>query len=110
FIELPKDRFELKKLVLIQTIIQELRTTVTFAKENQIPCFLNAFTDRKPQKISDHNDLFVIELYMKNAVYSPRPRNIKEALDLRENPRIVEWRTKINEWATQLSNGNLKKK
>jgi hypothetical protein len=50
-------------------------------------------------------NLAIVKFYFENQVEVPSPASFSEALDLRANPRIEVWRTKIRSWSEELRTG-----
>jgi len=108
FTEYPsQDRVVTADTVVVSVILQEIRTVLTFAREQGVPAFASLLAHwpgarRIPSK---NEDKTVLELYFDTAVQTPRPRNIDEALTMREHPRIQKWRDTMREWSARMAAG-----
>jgi hypothetical protein len=51
------------------------------------------------------DDLAIVKFYFENQVEVPSPASFSDALDLRGDPRIEAWRTKIGSWSKELRTG-----
>jgi hypothetical protein len=49
----------------------------------------------------------VISIYFNNSLVCPSPRSLRDAIQLKENKLIGEWRQKVLAWTEDLSNGKL---
>ena len=49
----------------------------------------------------------VLRVYFQAAIHTPKLRSIQDALELRGNRRIEQWRSVMREWTLQLSKGEI---
>ena len=83
--------------------------TVQFAAHN-IPTFSHIDIKGAPPKTTEADRVFedsdaalrVIRIYFKDQIRVPAPDTFSQALDLRENARILEWRNKVRQWSNDL--------
>lgn len=106
---LVKDKEVASRVVAVSVILQELRSVMLTARENGIPAITFALDQwpTSPSTAADEDSLAVLRLYFQEAVHTPKLRNIQEALELRQNPRIEQWRSVMREWTLQLSKGEI---
>jgi hypothetical protein len=53
-------------------------------------------------------DLTVAKFYFANQVRVLSPETFSQAADIRDNPRIQDWRTKVHAWSQRLTAGTIK--
>jgi hypothetical protein len=88
--------------------------TVQFAT-NDISTFSHIDIKAPPSGAPESNKLFhdadtelrIIRLYFKDQVRVPAPDTFSQALDLRQNARILQWRNQIQQWSKDLRGGNI---
>jgi hypothetical protein len=104
----PRQDEVAKRVVNVSAILQELRSVVNVARIKGMPAVSPVLDGWDGQTtLPDDDKLVVLKLYFDNAIYSPKPRSINEALDLRSHPRIQQWRSTMREWSTLLSKGSI---
>jgi len=107
---LAKEQALGNQVVAVSAILQELRSVMNIARKRGIPAVSSALDQWNGATVIPADDqLAVLQLYFNSAIYSPKPRSIKEALDLRSHPRIEKWRSTMREWSSQLSKGSMTK-
>jgi hypothetical protein len=102
---------ERRDSIVLHAILQEIRTVLLDAYKRGVPAVSNALRNwpTATQELSEDSQV-VLNLYFDNAVYSPNPGTIDEALEMRNLPRVTKWRKTMREWADLLSRGELTSK
>ena len=106
---LQKEKELASRVVAVSVILQELRSIMLTARENGIPAVTFALDQwpTSPPSTTAEDSMAVLRLYFESAVHTSKPRNIQEALELRQNRRIEQWRCVMREWTLQLSKGEI---
>lgn len=98
---------------LLQMLVAEACTAQIHARRASVPFASHGlfgwdFATPSPSSLNPDAD-HLVALWFENAVASPDPRSIGDALDLRENPRIQRWRAMMRSWQSQLVKGQTTK-
>ena len=101
------------KGIITSAILQDIRTVLLDAYEQGVPAVSNLLQHTPSTDIGETGALsrvdsdVLVKLYFDLAVYSPKPKSINEALEIRENSRVAKWRTTIREWQQRLGRGEM---
>ena len=96
-IAVSKDCSEWKRIRYLAT-----RGVPTFGKGPQ----LNPVSDALASETSESTET-VLRVYFENAIKTPAPTTLTEALKLRENTSVQEWRAQVAAWSDLLSTGRI---
>ena len=103
-----------RKGIVVSAILEDIRTALIDAHAEGIPA-TSDLLNKVPSKLisspsaaeSLQTQDLLIKLYFDAAIYSPKPATLREALDIRENPRIHKWRLLKKQWQNELPSGRL---
>lgn len=102
---------------LANLIADEYKTIVEpiYLAASGVPTYgnLSMFVDERLSRVADYKKQVnkalenVVAIYFNNAITTPSPKSLREAIDMRHSSNIIEWRKKIFSLSRSLAKGEI---